>query len=164
MKGFCMRTSLIIMIAAMGILSACSVLSGPAKSGKTSSTLSQSDISHPESQDIHDGKFVADVTIPDGSVMKPGEKFKKTWRVRNSGSGTWTHCRIVFTRGDLLNAPQSASLPPASPGEEVDITIPMKAPSAPGLYTGYWNLTDDKGVSFGDSLWIIIQVQDSLKQ
>jgi len=159
-----MRTSLILMIMTMVLLTGCSILSESPKPAKNISPSSPADISRPESQDFEDGKFVADVTIPDGSMVKPGEKFKKTWRVRNSGSGAWTHYRLVFTQGELLNAPQSAPLPPASPGEEVDITIPMKAPSAPGLYTGYWNLMDDKGVSFGDSLWVIIKVQEFLKQ
>ncbi|HSR20131.1 MAG TPA: NBR1-Ig-like domain-containing protein, partial [Anaerolineales bacterium] len=34
--------------------------------------------------------FVSDVTIPDGTILKPGEKFTKTWRIYNSGSCSWT--------------------------------------------------------------------------
>ena len=30
--------------------------------------------------------FVADVTIPDNTNMKPGQSFTKTWRVRNNGT------------------------------------------------------------------------------
>src|SRR5215216_5539815 len=33
--------------------------------------------------------FEGDVTIPDGTIMKPGEDFVKTWAVRNTGSCTW---------------------------------------------------------------------------
>jgi hypothetical protein len=33
--------------------------------------------------------YVADVTIPDGTVMTPGNAFSKTWRVRNSGTCKW---------------------------------------------------------------------------
>ena len=154
-----MRTSFILLITTMFLLTGCSIVSGPPKPGKDLSALSQPDISHPEPQGFDDGKFVADVAIPDGTIVKPGEKFKKTWLVRNTGSRIWTHYRLAFTQGEQLNAPQSVPLKPASPGEEVDISIPMKAPTAPGLYTGYWNLTNDKGVSFGDILWITIKVQ-----
>src|SRR5262245_21217234 len=34
-------------------------------------------------------EFVADVNIPDGTSMAPGQDFLKTWRVKNSGSCTW---------------------------------------------------------------------------
>ena len=33
--------------------------------------------------------FVADVTIPDNTVIAPGTTFTKTWRVRNDGNCTW---------------------------------------------------------------------------
>ena len=33
--------------------------------------------------------FVADVTIPDGTVLKPGEKFTKIWSVQNTGICAW---------------------------------------------------------------------------
>jgi len=34
--------------------------------------------------------FVTDVTIPDGQVIPPGAKFVKTWRLKNTGTTTWT--------------------------------------------------------------------------
>lgn len=30
--------------------------------------------------------FVADVTVPDYSIMTPGQSFTKTWRVKNVGN------------------------------------------------------------------------------
>lgn len=33
--------------------------------------------------------FVADVTVPDGTVMPPYFEFEKIWRVRNSGTVPW---------------------------------------------------------------------------
>lgn len=33
--------------------------------------------------------FVADVTIPDGTVMPPGFLFEKVWRIQNSGTVPW---------------------------------------------------------------------------
>src|SRR6185295_11416560 len=33
--------------------------------------------------------FVADITIPDGSVLKPGEDFTKIWRIQNTGNCRW---------------------------------------------------------------------------
>src|SRR5512138_2778546 len=34
-------------------------------------------------------QFVADVTIPDGTVMTPNQAFTKTWRVKNVGTCAW---------------------------------------------------------------------------
>jgi hypothetical protein len=34
--------------------------------------------------------YVADITIPDGTNLAPGETFVKTWRIVNSGTSTWT--------------------------------------------------------------------------
>lgn len=35
------------------------------------------------------GMFVADETIPCGTKVPPGAKFKKVWRVRNTGTKAW---------------------------------------------------------------------------
>ncbi len=34
-------------------------------------------------------QFVSDVTIPDGTVMSPGQKFTKTWSLKNVGTCAW---------------------------------------------------------------------------
>jgi hypothetical protein len=35
-------------------------------------------------------QFIKDVTIPDGTVIAPGTSFKKTWRLKNIGTCTWS--------------------------------------------------------------------------
>jgi len=40
--------------------------------------------------------YVNDVTIPDGTVMTPGQTFTKAWAVQNAGTCTWnTNYRLV---------------------------------------------------------------------
>jgi hypothetical protein len=104
--------------------------------------------------------FLADVTIPDGMEILPGDKFEKLWRVRNTGDVTWKDYRIVFIRGDLLDAPYEAPVPTTPPGREVDIKVPMKAPSLIGAYKGYWMMKNNKGALFGDTLWVDIKAKD----
>jgi hypothetical protein len=41
-------------------------------------------------QDCDKADFVTDVTIPDDTVLDPGESFTKTWRLKNSGTCSWT--------------------------------------------------------------------------
>ncbi len=47
--------------------------------------------------------FVNDVTIPDGTSVTPGSSFKKTWRLRNSGSCQWSGYTLVFDSGESMS-------------------------------------------------------------
>ncbi len=100
---------------------------------------------------IDKASFVADVTIPDNTNMAPGETFTKTWRLRNSGTCTWTtQYALVFDSGNNMGGP--AVVPMAGnvqPGGEVDLSVNLTAPNANGTYKGNWKLRNDKGIIFG---------------
>lgn len=105
----------------------------------------------PTSQPCDQAQFIADVTAPDGSLMIPGQAFTKTWRLRNLGSCAWGNgYALVFQSGDALGAPAVVNLPGEVPsGATVDVSVEMKAPSAPGNYKGYWKLRGANGQTFG---------------
>jgi hypothetical protein len=113
-------------------------------------------------------KFVADVTVPDGTVYKPGETFIKTWRLKNIGSCTWnTSYALVFDSGDAMGGPGSMALTgTVAPGQEIDISVALKAPDKDGKYRGYWRLRNatgemlpvEKGYT-GKSFYVEIQVK-----
>jgi len=96
-------------------------------------------------------EFVADVNVPDGTTVQPGGKFVKTWRLRNAGEKTWTSAyRVIFMEGDLLGAPADFPMPQkVLPGEEVDISLELVAPTAPGFFRGDWKIMDSSGKIFG---------------
>jgi hypothetical protein len=96
-------------------------------------------------------EFVADVTIPDGTQVKPGESFVKTWRLRNSGSTTWMRgYALVFANGAQMDALALIPLTKlVSPGEEIDVSVTLTAPKTPGNYKGYWRLRSASGILFG---------------
>ncbi|MDZ5144941.1 NBR1-Ig-like domain-containing protein [Microbacterium testaceum] len=75
--------------------------------------------------------FIADVTIPDNTIMKPLQRFDKTWRIRNAGSVAWTgrYLRRLGARAgvNLITTPELTPIPDTSPGEVVDITVPCVA-------------------------------------
>ncbi|GAB4581580.1 MAG: hypothetical protein Fur0022_43290 [Anaerolineales bacterium] len=111
--------------------------------------------------------FVADVTIPDGTVFEPGETFVKTWRLRNSGECTWNAgYSVIFEQGDAMGSPASFPLTSGEvrPGEEVEISVTLKAPDEPGEYRGDWKLKNASGQVFGlgnsgnASFWALIVV------
>lgn len=111
-------------------------------------------------------QFVMDVTVPDGSVMPPGSRFTKVWRIRNIGSCTWTQSySLIFVGGAQLSTNKFAPLPGVvSPGQVVDLLIEMQAPATPGRYRSEWMLNDNQGRNFGigdranKAFWVDIQV------
>ena len=110
-----------------------------------------------------------DVNIPDRTKMIPGQSFSKTWRLQNVGTCTWTRMfSLVFFSGNSLNAIQTHHLlAEVDPGEMVDITVEMEAPSKPGIYQSNWMLSDPDGELFGIGpngdapFWVIIEVVDA---
>ena len=95
--------------------------------------------------------FVKDVTIPDGTILAPGETFVKTWRIKNRGTCAWTpDYMLVFSGGDSMGGTTGIRLPAyVAPGQTVDISITLTAPTAPGNHTSYWMLRNPSGVLFG---------------
>ncbi len=104
--------------------------------------------------------FVSDVTIPDGTVMSPGQSFTKTWRIRNSGSTSWSGYKLAFASGAQMGAPPSVSVPMTPPGATVDISAPMTAPTDAGGHKGNWRLRTADGESFGE-VFVLIWVNSS---
>ena len=89
--------------------------------------------------------FVSDVTIPDGTVVEPGEGFTKTWRVKNSGSVPWNEYKLKFSSGDQMGAPDTVVVPLAAPGAVVDIDVPMITPTEAGRHEGIWHIHTTDG-------------------
>jgi len=110
--------------------------------------------------------FVKDVTIEDNTKMTPGETFKKTWRLKNTGSCTWTSgYDLVFDHGDSMGSPAAVQLTSGTvkPGQEVDVSVDLTAPDDPGTYQGFYKLrsTDDIIFGMGDkdkAFWVKIVV------
>ena len=119
-----------------------------------------------------DSEFVTDVTVPDGTHFAPGAVFRKTWRLRNSGTCTWDDSyRLAFLSGDRMSGPRSAPLgdqdlrpdtlglfPVVQPGEEIDLSVMLIAPESAGTYRGQWQLFAPDGTTFGTAPFVQIQV------
>jgi hypothetical protein len=105
------------------------------------------------------GRFVADVSIEDGTSMNPDQAFVKIWKMRNESSIPWPeNTRLSFVGGDKLSPIEAVAVPAIVPGAETDIAIDMVAPSKPGRYVGYWRLLTPDGTRFGQRVWVDIIV------
>lgn len=103
------------------------------------------------SEDCNKANFVAHVTVPEGTLMLPGVRFTKVWRLQNVGTCTWTTAySLVYSTGDLMDAVKRVSLPQSvPPGATVDIAVDFTSPEKVGHYQGYWILNDPQGYWFG---------------
>jgi len=106
--------------------------------------------------------FVKDVTIIDGTEMTPGETFTKTWQVRNEGSCTWTSgYELILDEGEAMGgtSPQQLTADSVAPGDTLDVSVELTAPSDLGTYRGVWHLTNPQGDIFSRSgIWVEIVV------
>jgi hypothetical protein len=94
-------------------------------------------------------RFINDVTIPDGTHVKVGQRFLKVWQIENAGSVTWAG--RYLQRMDLppgqhsCKTPDRVSIPYSAPGALVDISVPVVAADVPGNCWVGWKMVDDKG-------------------
>ena len=98
-----------------------------------------------------------DVTIPDGTTMTANQDFVKTWKIKNTGICTWdTGYGLIFSYGDKMSGkpvPLSVNI---APGEEVDVSVNLKAPGKAGKYFSAWQMVNPKGIPFGDKTHIML--------
>jgi len=107
-------------------------------------------------------RFVSE-TVLDDAEFEPGQTFTKSWTLRNEGTCTWnTDYRLVFEGGDAMGGPASVNLTRnVAPNEQVTIEVPLKAPTAPGTYSGFWKLQADDHEKFFD-VYVRIKVKEPL--
>jgi len=107
--------------------------------------------------------FVADVTVPDNTNLKQGESFNKIWRVKNTGTCTWTdQYTLTFYDGDQMGAPESLPLGVTRPGDTLDIAVDMTAPDKDAIYRADFEMRNSTGTAMkidqNTKLWVIITV------
>ncbi len=117
---------------------------------------------------IYGMAYVADLNLDDKNmtappVMAPGQQFTKRWRVRNSGTCAWSaDYQLSFLKGNRPGADMGGSAVNVGrrvePGQTVDIAVNLRAPTDYGTYQGFWKMRDNTGRSFGEVIWVGIQV------
>lgn len=116
-------------------------------------------------------QFIADVTIPDGTIVKTNDFFTKTWRFKNIGTCTWdSSYALVFDVGDQMGGPTNVPLPVSvAPGQEVELSVEFQAPAKSGSYRSFWRLRNPSGnmltIASGyknKSFYVDIRVKDTV--
>jgi hypothetical protein len=113
-----------------------------------------------------DDRFVADVTIPDGTIVRANQRFVKTWEIQNTGLVPWRG-RYLQRQGTLqapglCTSPARVPVPTTLPGQDVQISVTFTAPSLPGSCIVYWKMTDAQGrLYFPDRTGVYVLVNVS---
>ena len=111
-------------------------------------------------------------TIPDNTVYLPGQKFEKSWTIKNDGTCSWTP---AYSAVPVVNSPDSPVITgdnAKSPGSTIApggtwvITVSMTAPDTEGTYQQSWKMVDADGKYFGigdggNAWWVKIKVSKS---
>lgn len=106
--------------------------------------------------------FVTDVTLADDTVVFTGDNLIKTWRIKNIGSCAWQqNYRLTQVNQELAESSSFLVFNDVvSPGETVDISIPVKIPAETGIFEAFWFIETESGDRFGvgsggkSPLWI----------
>jgi len=107
--------------------------------------------------------YVADVTIPDGYVAARGETMKKTWTLKNLGPCTWNQDYVLIFgwggQGTNWNTIKPVNLSNVvKPGDTIDVSVTLSAPSTPGEYVGVFKLQNVKGFNFPPGQQVTIDI------
>ncbi len=99
--------------------------------------------------------FVSDVTIPDGSSLPGGVRVTKTWKIKNTGTCTWSSSySIGFYKGDTVTY-TGMSLPyDVEPGEIVEVSVAFTTPTAEGNYRTHFQLKNSSGKGFLGAFYV----------
>ena len=116
---------------------------------------------------INSASLVEDVTVPDDMQFDPGNSFTKTWRLKNTGTCTWdSRYQLVFAGGNHIGSlsDRFALDVTVAPGELVDLSVALVAPTETNTYQGDWKLQSPQGQLFGvgsnnGPFWVRIKVQ-----
>ena len=125
------------------------------------SVSSYSSSSYSMAYGCYNATYVSDVTIPDGTVLAPGEEFVKTWKFQNTGSCDWTeNFWIMYSNGEDMDGEDTEIGEEVTAGDTASVSVSLVAPDDEGTYTGYWQLSTEVGTIFGQRVYVLIVVSD----
>jgi hypothetical protein len=114
---------------------------------------------NPQAACIDGAAFVADLTLPDGTQVEPGQSVTKQWSVRNNGSCDWgPGYRLVPILPNPLASDQEVALFPARAGAQAVWQVALVIPETSGELIGRWVAQNPAGVTFGEEVYVVLEV------
>ncbi|KAL2101487.1 hypothetical protein ACEWY4_003248 [Coilia grayii] len=106
--------------------------------------------------------LLLDENLPEGTRLRPGIKFIKYWKMKNTGRVCWnSDTKLKFMWGNLAVGSgdrwREVPVPALQPGQVGVVSVALSAPSLEGSYTSHWRLAH-AGEQFGPRVWCSIVV------
>jgi len=109
-------------------------------------------------------RFVADVTIPDGTEILPGTTFVKIWKMRNDGEVTFpSETKLKNVGGDLMEGPEHVSYLHPSLSFSSNLLLMIRSiamrflqsftPGYGGKYCSRWGISSPLGADCSSEAW-----------
>ena len=108
--------------------------------------------------------FLDDVTIPDHTLVLPGERFTKTWAIQNVGEVPWPARRLARCDSEIVIAKRdrtgqlvplldahikslecAVDIRPTSPGAVVELSVDFAAPKENCTAASVWRIESPDG-------------------
>ena len=104
--------------------------------------------------------FIADLSVPNGTIVSLGARFLKIWEIQNAGNapwiGRWLGCQNAAGQdsADVLLVPDTfrVRVPDCKPGAVVRLEVWFTAPASPCNATSVWKMEDDEGRAYFPAL------------
>ncbi|OHV27746.1 hypothetical protein CC117_30985 [Parafrankia colletiae] len=104
-----------------------------------------------------------DITLPDGSEVRPDEVLTKIWEIHNTGTVFWKDrymSRMEEDAGGCLSEAR-VRIPDTAPGQSVQASVKITTSSSPGECYARWKMTDADGSPVfptKEGIWYKIEV------
>jgi len=106
----------------------------------------------------HQARFVKE-SFGDRFPVFAGQIFSKTWTFRNSGDNEWPEdTMFIQTNGDDFKSKPYKVPGPVLPNQEIEVTLILQAPQAPGNYNAFFRFVSGENNRFGQKVWCDILV------
>jgi len=127
------------------------------------STVSSPVTTNQQGGACNDMTYVSDVNIPDDTAMKPGEKFTKTWQIKNTGSCAWAAgFKFAFVSGEAMSGVTYTFPAAVAPDSVTNVSIEMVAPTdKTGTLKSVWRMATEGGQPFGNEVYVQIVIGGS---
>ncbi|XP_076220552.1 protein ILRUN isoform X2 [Nomia melanderi] len=94
--------------------------------------------------------LICDSTIGNGESVPPDTKFRKSWRVQNSGTEVWPDGIFLQHTGGIIMGCTRVPVPPLGPKETIELGIDLVSPPVPDVtYQSKWRMKTSTGSYFG---------------
>lgn len=102
--------------------------------------------------------LICDSTIGEGESVQPNTKFRKSWKIQNTGEEAWPSGVCLqhtggVSMGDCVRMP----VQPLGPKETTELNIMLTSPVDIGTHQSKWRMMTPTGSYFGGDNTLLVE-------